>query len=232
VEAEALASAGVANRDRLLQYLIDAVAKDDIKRQALAGMKPQGVRAAFKQPDPDETAHNFLWRAHRTVPLNGEVAIFNRSYSEDVLAVRVRDLAPKAVWQARFDKINAFETLLAPNGTRVLKFFVHITPDEQLVRFAKWLDDRARQRKISETDDSEWTFWPACTRACDEALPRCSTAEAPWQAMPSDHDLVDDLAVDRIIADHREEMGLKTPPVCVVLSGIRRRYHDRIRAGR
>jgi len=242
--AKALTLAAVADLDRL-QYLLfadgdasllivlqglDAAGKDGTIRQVLTGMNPQGVRvAAFKQPTPEETAHDFLWRAHRAVPRKGEVAIFNRSHYEDVLVVRVHDLAPKAVWQARFDQINAFEALLAANGTRVLKFFLHISPEEQLARFAERLADPARQWKISETDYTERAFWPAYTRAYEEVLARCSTSDAPWYVIPSDRKWVRNIAVARIIADSLDKLELKTPPVRVDLSDIRRRYHEAVR---
>jgi PPK2 family polyphosphate:nucleotide phosphotransferase len=242
-DAEALTLAAVADLDRL-QYLLfadggasllivlqglDAAGKDGAIRHVLTGMNPQGVRvAAFKQPTPEETAHDFLWRAHRAVPRKGEVAIFNRSHYEDVLEVRVHDLAPKAVWQVRFDQINAFEALLAANGTRVLKFFLHISPEEQLARFARRLADPARQWKISETDYTERAFWPAYTRAYEEVLARCSTTDAPWYVIPSDRKWVRNLAVARIIADNLHKMELKTPPVHVDLSDIRRRYHEAV----
>jgi len=243
-DATALTDAAVADLDRL-QYLLfadgaasllivlqglDAAGKAGTIRQVFSGMNPQGVRvAAFKQPTPQEAAHDFLWRAHRVAPAKGEVVIFNRSHYEDVLVTRVHDLVPREVWRRRYDQINAFEELLAANGTVVLKFFLHLSREEQLDRFAKRLEDPARQWKISESDYVERGFWPAYLDAYEEALARCSTAASPWWVIPADHKWARNLAVARIIADRLEAIGLKTPPVRVDLADIRRRYHEAVR---
>ncbi|MDD3800395.1 MAG: polyphosphate kinase, partial [Novosphingobium sp.] len=179
-----------------------------------------------------EAAHDFLWRVHRAAPGRGEVAIFNRSHYEDVLVTRVHELVPGDVWRARYDQINAFEAQIMANGTRILKFFLHISPEEQLDRFAKRLDDPARQWKISESDYSERTFWDSYTEAYEEALARTSTAQAPWFVVPSDHKWVRNFVVARIIADTLESMGLRTPPLRVSLAAIRRRYHKAVKAAK
>lgn len=246
-EAAALTEDAVAELDRL-QYLLfadggasllivlqglDAAGKDGTIRHVLTGMNPQGVRvAAFKQPSSREAAHDFLWRAHRVVPARGEVAIFNRSHYEDVLVARVHELVPQEVWSSRYDQINAFEALLAANGTAILKFFLHLSPEEQLARFAKRLEDPDRQWKISEADYTERRHWAAYTDAYEAALERCSTPHAPWYVIPSDHKWVRNLAVAQIIADRLEAMHLATPPVRVDLDDIRRRYHEAVRAKR
>ena len=121
---------------------VDAGGKDGVMRHLFSSMNPQGTSVfGFKQPNRVEAAHDFLWRAHLHAPGKGEVAIFNRSHYEDVLVVRVHKLVPKADWSLRYDRINEFETLLADNGTRILKFFLHISPEEQLSRFKQRLDD-------------------------------------------------------------------------------------------
>lgn len=238
--------ASIAELDRL-QYLLyasnqasmlivlqgrDGAGKDGTIRHVLTGMNPQGARvAAFKQPTPREAARDFLWRAHVAAPARGEVVIFNRSHYEDVLVVRVHDLAPKSVWKKRYDQINEFEALLAANGTVVLKFFLDISPDEQLERFRKRLEDPARNWKISQSDYTEREYWDAYTDAYEDALARCSTAHAPWYVIPSNHKWGRNLAVARIIADHLEAMKLKTPAVHVDLDDIRRRYHAAVTSG-
>src|SRR5262249_3248651 len=136
---------------------LDASGKDGVVRHLLSGMNPAGCRtAAFRQPSKEEQAHDFLWRIHQHVPAKGEVVIFNRSHYEDVLVVRVHDTVPANIWSKRFDLINDFERLLvAEAGTTVLKFFLHISKDEQLARFRRRLDDPTRRWKVSESDYQE-----------------------------------------------------------------------------
>jgi PPK2 family polyphosphate:nucleotide phosphotransferase len=152
---------------------LDAAGKDGTIRHVFTGLNPQGARvAAFREPTPVELAHDFLWRVHRATPAAGEIAIFNRSHYEDVVAVRVRGLVEPEIWRARFARIAAFETLLAQSGTRIVKFFLHISRDEQLKRFRKRLEDPARQWKISESDYADREFWDDFQAAYAEALSR------------------------------------------------------------
>lgn len=239
-DAEVRMGTTLANLDRL-QYLLyadggasllivlqglDAAGKDGTIRHVMTGMNPQGVRvSAFKKPTPLEAAHDYLWRAHRAVPGKGEVGIFNRSHYEDVLVARAHNLVPRSIWGERFEQINAFEALLAANGTAILKFFLHISPEEQLKRFEKRLNDPDRQWKISQSDYTERAFWKDYSLAFEEALSRTSTPHAPWYAIPSDHKWVRNLAIAQIIAERLEAMDLKTPPVSVDLADIRRRFH-------
>ena len=173
-------------------------------------MNPEGTSVfGFKQPSKEEAAHDFLWRAHLRTPGKGEVVIFNRSHYEDVLVVRVHKLVPHAVWSKRYDLINDFEKMLAQNGTSILKFFLHISPEEQLARFKQRLDDPARHWKISESDYSERELWPKYVEAYEDAMERTSTKRAPWYVIPSNHKWFRNLAVSQIIADTMDEMGLK-----------------------
>jgi PPK2 family polyphosphate:nucleotide phosphotransferase len=205
---------------------LDAAGKDGTIRHLFSGMNPQGVSVAcFKQPTPIELAHDFLWRVHPNAPEKGHVAIFNRSHYEDVLVVRVHKLAPKAVWSKRYDEIAEFESLLARSGTRILKFYLHIDPKEQLARFEQRLDDPARNWKISESDYTEREYWPQYVEAYEEALEKTSHAHAPWFVIPANHKWFRDLAISRIVADTLDEMGLKLPPTRVDLSEIARKYH-------
>ena len=239
-KAQEETEAAVGDLDRL-QYLLyadagasllivlqglDAAGKDGTIRHVMTGMNPQGVRVTpFKQPTPDEAGHDFLWRVHRAVPGRGEVAIFNRSHYEDVLVVRVHKLVPEEAWRARYDEINHFEALLAASGTRILKFFLHLSAQEQLDRFARRLEDPARQWKISEADYTERPFWPQYQRAYEEALSRCSTELSPWYVIPANHKWFRDLTVARIVVEGLEAMDLRYPEPDIDLARIRRQYH-------
>jgi PPK2 family polyphosphate:nucleotide phosphotransferase len=205
---------------------LDAAGKDGTIRHVFTGMNPQGTRvAAFKQPTPREAAHDFLWRAHKVVPTKGEVVIFNRSHYEDVLVARVHQLVPEHLWRSRYVMINDFEAMLQTAGTRILKFFLHISPDEQLDRFRKRLEDPRRQWKISESDYTEREYWDDYLDAYEEALARTSTEQAPWYVIPSDHKWYRNFAVAEIIGATLENMNLHTPPVHVDLDDIQRRFH-------
>jgi PPK2 family polyphosphate:nucleotide phosphotransferase len=205
---------------------LDAGGKDGVVRHLFSGMNPQGTTSVgFKQPSKLEAAHDFLWRAHLRAPGKGEVVIFNRSHYEDVLVVRVHKLVPKSVWSTRYDLINEFERMLSLNGTRILKFFLHISPDEQLSRFKERLDDPARHWKISESDYSERELWRDYIAAFEEAMQKTSTRHAPWYVIPSNHKWFRDLAISQIIVATMEEMGLKLPPTQVDINEIRRKYH-------
>ncbi len=205
---------------------LDAAGKDGVIRHLFSGMNPQGVSVAnFKQPSNVELAHDFLWRVHKRAPGKGEVVIFNRSHYEDVLVVRVHDLVPRSVWSKRYDMINAFEDMLAANGTRILKFYLHISPEEQLERFRKRLDDQSRHWKISESDYSERKLWPQYVEAYEDALALTSTKIAPWYVIPANRKWFRNLAISQIISNTMDELGLKCPPTHVDIAEIRRKYH-------
>jgi PPK2 family polyphosphate:nucleotide phosphotransferase len=158
---------------------LDAAGKDGVIRHLFSGMNPQGTSVfGFKQPSKYEAAHDFLWRAHLRTPGKGEVVVFNRSYYEDVLVVRVHELVPQSVWSKRYDLINDFESMLSQNGTTVLKFYLHISPEEQLFRFKQRLDDPASHWKISESDYSERELWPQYVEAYEDAMAATSTKHA------------------------------------------------------
>jgi PPK2 family polyphosphate:nucleotide phosphotransferase len=205
---------------------LDAAGKDGVVRHLFSGINPQGTSVfGFKQPSAEEAAHDFLWRAHQRTPGKGEIAIFNRSHYEDVLVVRVHNLVPKAVWSGRYDLINDFEKMLVQNGTRILKFFLHISPEEQLARFKQRLHDPARNWKISEADYSERELWSDYVKAYEEALSKTSSKDAPWYVIPANHKWFRNLAISQIIADTMDEMGLKLPPTRVDLKEIAEKYH-------
>ena len=205
---------------------LDAAGKDGVIRHLFSGMNPQGTWVfGFKQPTKIEATHDFLWRAHLRAPGKGEVMIFNRSHYEDVLVVRVHKLVEQAVWSKRYDLINDFEKMLVQNGTTILKFYLHISPEEQLERFKQRLDDPSRHWKISDSDYSERELWPKYVEAYQDAMALTSTKHAPWYIIPSNHKWFRNLAVSQIIADTMDEMGLKLPPVHVNIEETRRKYH-------
>ena len=205
---------------------MDAGGKDGTIRHILGAMNPQGCRVAgFKQPSGEELAHDFLWRIHQVTPPKGHVAIFNRSHYEDVLVVRVHNLVPKATWSRRYEQINAFETGLVESKTHILKFFLHISKDEQLSRFKDRLDDPAKQWKISDADYKEREFWDDYMAAYEDVFDRCSTAHAPWFIIPSNHKWFRNLAIAQIVVEFLQDLKLKLPVPSVDLDHIRREYH-------
>ena len=156
---------------------LDAGGKDGTINHLLGSMNPQGCKVVgFKQPSAKERAHDFLWLIHRVTPARGVVTIFNRSHYEDVLIARVHNLVPKEIWSRRYDRINAFESGLVEDDTHILKFFLHVSKEEQLKRFKDRLDDPSKQWKISEADYKERTYWettrPLTRRHCPVAAPR------------------------------------------------------------
>jgi len=216
------------NRRSLLIALqaMDAGGKDGTIGHVFAALNPQGAYVhAFKQPTREEAAHDFLWRVHAVTPARGQVGIFNRSHYEDVLIARVHELVPEEVWSKRYDRINEFEKTLAQNDTHILKFYLHITPDEQLRRFKARLDDPHKQWKISEDDYLERAYWDDYIAAYEDALARCSTEHAPWYVIPANHKWFRNFAVSQIVVKTLEAMKTTYPPPRVDLADIRRRYH-------
>ncbi|MDD5155931.1 MAG: polyphosphate kinase 2 family protein [Candidatus Omnitrophica bacterium] len=206
---------------------LDAAGKDGTINHVLGAMNPQGTRVqAFKAPTPEEAAHDFLWRVEKHVPSIGEVVIFNRSHYEDVLAARVHKLVSAEVWSKRYEFINDFEKKLVANGTHILKFFLHISPQEQLQRFKQRLDDPARHWKISESDYKERDFWGEYIKAYEDALTRTSTKQAPWYVIPSDHKWFRNLSVAKIVVETLESLKMKLPATQVDIDQIRRKYHQ------
>jgi len=209
---------------------MDAGGKDGTVNHVFSALNPQGATVTgFKQPTAAELAHDFLWRIHPHVPAKGEIAIFNRSHYEDVLVTRVHGLIDKPTCEARYADIRAFESLLAANGTTILKFFLHISKEEQLARFAERLEDPARNWKISEADYAERAYWDAYTAAFEEALARTSVAHAPWYVVPANHKWFRNLAVSAIVAATMEELKMSYPKPTVDLAKIRRDYHAAVK---
>lgn len=205
----------------------DAAGKDSVIRHVITGMNPAGcVVSSFKQPTPLELQHDFLWRVHPNAPARGMVAVFNRSQYEDVLVARVHQLVPKKVWKARYREICEFEHLLhRDNDTMVIKFFLHISKEEQLKRFAKRLDDPRHNWKISEADYAERAYWGKYTDAFEEMFEETSTHHAPWFIIPANHKWACHANVSQILIEAMTDMAIKMPKPSVDLDQIRREYH-------
>jgi PPK2 family polyphosphate:nucleotide phosphotransferase len=187
-----------AGRNSVLVVLqgMDTSGKDGAIRNVLHQLNPQGCRVeSFKTPTSHELAHDFLWRVHRVTPELGMLGVFNRSHYEDVLIARVHELVPREVWSARYDQINAFESILAASGTIVVKFFLHISRDEQEKRLRAREEDVGKAWKLSAGDWREREHWDAYQEAYEEALSRCSTDVAPWYVVPADRKWHRNLAI-------------------------------------
>ena len=207
---------------------LDASGKDGTIRKVFSGINPAGCRVtSFKQPTPEELDHDFLWRCHQYTPRKGMIAVFNRSHYEDVLIVRVHNLVPKHVWARRFDLINDFERLLAvDNNTTILKFFLHISKDEQLQRFGKRLNDPAKNWKISAADYREREFWDEYVQGFEDMMPRTSKKHAPWFVIPANHKWYRNLVISEIINETLDNMDMRMPTPTVDMNEIRGEYHE------
>jgi PPK2 family polyphosphate:nucleotide phosphotransferase len=192
---------------------IDASGKDGTIRRVMTAFNPQGcVVAGFKVPTGEELAHDFLWRIHKRTPGKGEIGIFNRSHYEQVLVVRVHDLEPKKAWSRHYEHIRNFETLLTDSGTTVVKFFLHISKDEQRQRFEERYNDPKKRWKFSMADLEERKHWDDYIAAYEEALSKTSTDVAPWYVIPADRNWMRNLAVAAILTATLEDMKPAYPP--------------------
>jgi PPK2 family polyphosphate:nucleotide phosphotransferase len=191
---------------------IDAAGKDSTVKHVFSGTNPQGVRVyTFKEPTPEEAAHDFLWRYHQDAPARGMIHIFNRSHYEDVLVVRVKGLIEEERWRSRYDSINDFERMLARERTVIVKFFLHISKDAQLERFRERLEREDKHYKFSANDVRERRNWDAYQSAYEDAVGLTSTPWAPWYVIPSDHKWYRNLVVARIVCATLESMNPRWP---------------------
>jgi PPK2 family polyphosphate:nucleotide phosphotransferase len=211
------------DRQALLVILqgVDASGKDGTIRCVMTGVNPQSCQVtSFKQPSVEELDHDFLWRIHRSVPRRGEVGIFNRSQYEDVLVVRVHKLAPESEWRTRYDRINEFEELLADGGMTILKFFLHISKEEQRQRLQDRLDDPLKRWKFRLHDLDERKLWGDYQQAYEDVLTRCNTKHAPWHIVPADRNWYRNLVVSQTVRQALERMDPQMPPHQDGLDGI------------
>ena len=196
---------------------MDAAGKDGTIKHVMSGLNPQGTQVySFKQPSKTELDHGYLWRINKALPEKGRIGIFNRSHYEDVLVVRVHDLISdqitplkfrnKNIWKQRFQQINNFEKYLYENGIIILKFFLHISKDEQKKRFLKRIDDPAKNWKFSEGDIKERAYWENYQKAYQEAISETSKTYAPWFIIPADKKWFTRLVVSEIIVYEMEKL--------------------------
>ncbi|MFO7901030.1 MAG: polyphosphate kinase 2 family protein [Pirellulaceae bacterium] len=212
IELQELLYARQARGLLVIFQAMDAGGKDSTTRRVFRKLNPAGVRVkSFKSPSQRERLHDFLWRIHQHTPRRGYIAIFNRSQYEDVVAVRVRQLAPPEAWQGRFEHINAFERLLADGGTIVLKFFLHISKDYQKERLQRRLDRPDKHWKFDPGDLDDRRRWDQFTEAYSEAIQRCSTDHAPWYVVPAERRWFRDLVVMQTIVDKLQSLRMSYP---------------------
>jgi PPK2 family polyphosphate:nucleotide phosphotransferase len=224
----------------LILQAMDAAGKDGVIKHVMSGVNPQGCQVfSFKHPSAEELDHDFLWRTTRALPERGRIGIFNRSYYEEVLIVRVHSEILRAerlpgdradrhdIWRKRFESINCLERHLHRNGTRIIKFFLHLSKDEQRKRFLKRIDDPQKNWKFSAADIRERRYWPDYVDAYEECLSATSTAHAPWYIIPADDKENARLIVSRVIVETLEDLELAYPKVGAKqlreLQAIRRR---------
>ncbi|NJN16818.1 MAG: polyphosphate kinase 2 family protein [Oscillochloris sp.] len=181
---------------------MDTSGKDGTVRKVFSQISPLGSYVhGFGVPTPEELSHDFLWRVHKVAPAKGKIGIFNRSHYEDVLVVRVHNLVPPEVWGERYAMINNFEHLLAANNTIILKFFLHISKEEQEERLLKREEETEKAWKLSSGDWRERTYWDEYMAAYEDVLTKCSTSHAPWHLVPADRKWYRNYAVAHVVAD-------------------------------
>ncbi len=191
---------------------MDTGGKDGVIRKVFSGINPQGVRiASFKAPTPPELAHDYLWRVHNQVPAKGELVVFNRSHYEDVLITRVHGWIDDATAKRRFRQINNFEAMLVEEGTTILKFFLHISKDEQKQRLQDRLDDPAKTWKFNIGDLAEREKWDDYQRVYEDAINQTSSPHAPWHIVPADRKWIRDLYVSSVLVKTLEDLKMAYP---------------------
>ncbi len=192
---------------------MDTGGKDGTIKNVFSGVNPQGCQVwSFKKPSPEETSHDFLWRYHYRAPQRGMITIFNRSHYEDVLVVRVHNLVPEDVWRKRYHTINEFEQMLTFNNITVVKFYLHISKDEQKRRLESRLENPDKRWKFSSSDIQERRLWDDYQLAFEEAINNCSTDYAPWYVVPANNKWYRNLVIARTLADTLEAMNPQYPP--------------------
>ncbi len=202
------------HKQKLLVVLqgIDTAGKDGTIEHVFGDVNPQGTKViSFKVPTKKELDHDYLWRVHQNTPGDGEIVIFNRSHYEDVLVVRVHDLAPKDVWKKRYAHINAFEKLLAEEGTTIRKFFLHISKEAQARRFLARLDRPQKRWKFNPGDLEEREYWEEYRAAFEDMLSKTSTPWAPWYVVPSDRKWYRNLVVATVVQETLQSLGMAFP---------------------
>lgn len=192
---------------------MDTGGKDGTIRSVFEKMDPQGIRvASFKPPSKLELSHDYLWRIHCQVPQDGETVIFNRSHYEDIVAVRARDIIPEERWSKRYDHIRSFEQMLTDEGTTIIKFFLHISKDEQKARLQARLDEPEKNWKFNPSDLDDRALWPKFMEAYGDVFSETSTDNAPWYVIPADRKWYRNLLVADILVKTLQGLNMSYPP--------------------
>ena len=198
---------------------IDTSGKDSTIRHVISAFNPQSCTVkAFKEPTTEDLSHDFLWRIHKRAPSRGEIVVFNRSHYEDIIQPRVHKTIHKSIWSQRYEHINAFERCLSDNSIKIIKFFLHISKEEQRKRLEERMNDPSKQWKASESDITERKFWNNYTVAYQDIINRCSNLWAPWYIIPANKKWFRNLVVALIIVDTLERMKPKFPKPTINLS--------------
>ena len=200
----------------------DASGKDGTVKKVFRSVNPMGCEVtSFKAPTETELEHDFLWRVHQRIPKRHMIGIFNRSHYEDIIVPRVKKLLPKKVWAARYDQINEFEKALSESSVVILKFFLHVSRDEQKKRLIERLENPKKNWKFRPGDLDDRALWNDYTKAYHDVIARCSTSSAPWYMVPADDEDARDLLIGRRIADTLDDLGLRYPPLDPKLEGLK-----------
>ncbi len=201
---------------------MDTCGKDGTIRGVMSGINVQGCNVVnFKVPTADELSRDFLWRAHRVVPSKGKIGIFNRSHYEDVLVVRVHDLVPEHIWSQRYQQINDFERMLVENGTTVLKFYLHISKDEQKERLESRMSDPTKHWKVEASDIRERAYWEDYMQAYEVMLQKCSTDWAPWHIIPANKKWYRNLVIAECVVDALKKLDMQYPEPKIDVTQLR-----------
>ena len=196
----------------IILQAMDTGGKDGTIRSVFDGVNPQGVKvASFKVPTPEELDHDYLWRVHPQVPGKGEIVIFNRSHYEDLLVVRVHNLAPKKVWEKRFQHINEFERMMKDEGTTILKFYLNISQDEQKQRLLDRISTPEKRWKFNPGDLEERKLWKDYMEAYQDVLSKTSKPWAPWYIIPANRNWYRNLVISSILVDTLEKLKMHYP---------------------
>ena len=209
----------------LIFQAMDAAGKDGAIKHVMSGVNPQGCQVtAFKAPNPEELDHDFMWRCQKQLPERGRIGIFNRSYYEEVLVVRVHEpilkaqklpekLVTKDIWEERFKDIRNFEKYLYRNGTKVVKFFLNVSKDEQKKRFIERIDNPEKNWKFSAADAKERNYWKEYMKAYEEMIRNTSTKKSPWYVVPADNKSYARIVIASAVINALDELGLEYPKV-------------------
>jgi PPK2 family polyphosphate:nucleotide phosphotransferase len=201
-------------KQRILIVLqaMDTGGKDGCVKHVFSRVDPQGITVkSFKKPTEEDLAHDFLWRVHPHVPGNGQIVIFNRSHYEDIISVRVKNLREDAVWRKRYRHINDFERMLVDEGTVILKFFLHISPEEQKRRLLSRLERPEKYWKLFPDDIKDRKLWPQFMEAYEEVFQKTSRSYSPWYVVPADRKWYRNLVVAEIVVEHLRKLDMTYP---------------------